>query len=156
MKRKSTINALLTVQEKIYQAWKDKKVLSLVIFDLKDAFNSVPADVLSCCLQKHRVPEEYVRWIYDFCSDRSATITMNGITSKPASLPYAGLPQGSSLSPLLFLFFNASLVKSVINKCRRAIVFVDDYSAWVTGNSIVDNVDFLQNHVVGPLERWAI
>lgn len=30
LKRKSTIDALFTVQEKIYQAWRDKKVLSLV------------------------------------------------------------------------------------------------------------------------------
>ena len=35
LKRKSTTDALLTVQEKIYQAWRDKKVLSLVTFDLK-------------------------------------------------------------------------------------------------------------------------
>lgn len=54
---------------------------------------------------------------------------MNSITSKQASLPYAGCSQGSALLPLLFLFFNASLVKIVINKCRRAIAFVNDYFA---------------------------
>lgn len=108
LKRKSTIDALLTVQEKIYQAWRDKKVLSLVTFDLKGAFNGVPADVLTSCLREHRVPEEYVCWIQDFCSGRSATITINGTTSEPANLAHAGLPQGSPLSPLLFLFFNGT------------------------------------------------
>lgn len=155
LKRKSTIDALLTVQEKIYQAWKDKKILSLVTFDLKGAFNSVPADVLCSCLREHRVLEIYVRWVQDFCSNRLATITVNGITSEPASLAHAGLPQGSPLLPLLFLFFNASLVKSVVNKHRGSIAFVDDYSAWVTGDSIADNLDFLQANVVGPLEHWA-
>lgn len=53
------------------------------------------------------------------------------------------------------MFFNANLVKSVVNKCRGSIAFVDDFSAWVTGNSIADNLDFLQANVVGPLEHWA-
>ena len=55
----------------------------------------------------------------------------------------------------MFLFFNAKLVKSVINKQRGAVAFVDDYSAWVTGGSIAENVDYLQTCVVGPLEHWA-
>lgn len=52
-KQKSTIDALLTMQEKIYQAWKYKKVLSLVTFDLKGAFNNVPANVLAYTLQAY-------------------------------------------------------------------------------------------------------
>ncbi len=32
LKDKTTIDALLVLQEKIYQAWKDGKVLSLIIF----------------------------------------------------------------------------------------------------------------------------
>lgn len=155
LKRKSTIDAHLAVQEKIYQAWKDKKVLSLVTFDLKGAFNSVPTDVLVHKLRAHRVPEEYAHWIYNFCSDRRASIVVNGTASVPTSLTAAGLPQGSPLSLLLFLFFNANLVKSVINKRKGAVAFVDNYSAWVTGSSIEENVDYLQTHIVGPLERWA-
>lgn len=53
LKQKSTIDALLTVQKKIYQAWRDKKILLLVNFDFQGAFNSVPADILTCCLQEH-------------------------------------------------------------------------------------------------------
>lgn len=74
----------------------------------------------------------------------------------PQLLEYPGLPQGSTLSPLLFLFFNADLVKSVISKNRGAIAFVDDYSTWITGDSIESNVAKLQAQVVGPLERWAL
>lgn len=104
-------------------------MLSLVTFDLKGAFNGVATDILLICLWAHRIPEDYVRWIQDFCLERSTTITLNGYTSMPQFLEHPGLPQGSPLSPLLFLFFNADLVKSVINKNRGAIAFVDDYSA---------------------------
>ncbi len=33
LKQKSTIDALLVIQEKVYQAWRDKKVMSLITFD---------------------------------------------------------------------------------------------------------------------------
>lgn len=124
LKQKSTIDALLTVQGKIViPSMEDKKILSLVTFDLKGTFNSVPADILTCCLREHRVLRRIctldTRFLYS--TNRSATITENGTTSEPASLSHAGLPQGSPLSPLPFLFFNANLVKRVINKRRGAI-----------------------------------
>jgi hypothetical protein len=45
----------------------------------------------------------------------------------------AGLLQGSPLSPILFLFFNADLVQQKIDGKGGAIAFVDDYSIWVVG-----------------------
>ena len=55
-------------------------------------------------------------------------------------MKYADLPQGSFLSPLLFLFFNADLVKSVINKNRGVITFVDDHTTWVIGDLVKPNI----------------
>ena len=131
-------------------------MLSLVAFDLKGAFNGVATDILLRCLRAYRIPEDYVRWIQDFCSERSATITVNGYISMPQVLKHPGLPQRSPLSPLLFLLFNTDLVKSVINKNRGAIAIVDGYSAWGTGDSVESNVTKLQAQVVGPLEKWAV
>ena len=128
-------------------------MLSLVTFDLKEAFNGVVTDIFLRCLRANRIPEDYVRWIQDFCSEWSETITVNGYTSVPQLLEHPGLPQGSLLSPLLFLFFNVDLVKSVINKNWGAITFVDNYSAWVTRDSVESNMIKLQAQVVDLLER---
>ena len=46
LKGKSTIHVLLTLQEKVYQDWQDKKVLLLVTFNIKSAFNGVAPNVL--------------------------------------------------------------------------------------------------------------
>ncbi|KAJ6436634.1 reverse transcriptase [Purpureocillium lavendulum] len=51
----------------------------------------------------------------------------------------AGLPQGSPLSPVLFLFFNADLVQRRIDCYGGSIAFVDDFTAWVTGPTAQSN-----------------
>lgn len=58
LKQKTTVDALLVLQDKIYQAWKEKKVLSLITFDVKGAFSSVAIDVLIQRLQKRRISEQ--------------------------------------------------------------------------------------------------
>lgn len=96
-----------------------------------------------------------VNWIFSFCSERKASIIVNGETSNQEAPQDAGLPQGSPLSPILFLFFNADLVKSVINKNKGVFVFIDDFTAWVTGPEIHSNTEQLQKEVIPRLESWA-
>ena len=155
LKCKSTLDALVVLREKIYQAWRDKKVISLITFDVQGAFNGVAKDVLLQRQRKRRILEVFVRQIESFCSQRQATISVNGETTKLTALEHAGLPQGSPLSPILFLFFNADLVQGPINKNKGSIAFIDDYTAWVTGDSIVCNVNALQAQVMPRLESWA-
>lgn len=153
-KQRSTAQALIVLQQRIYNAWREGKVLSLLSFDVKGAYNGVARDVLVQRLRQRRVPEVLVKWVEAFCSNRSASIVVNGKTSGVMDLPQAGLPQGSPLSPILFLFFNANLVQSITNKNKGAIAFIDDYSAWVTGSSASENVVKLQRTVVARAEEW--
>jgi hypothetical protein len=64
---------------------------------------------------------------------------VNGHLSPRAALQQAGLPQGSPLSLMLFLFFNADLIQRRIDRNRGAIAFINDYTAWVTGASVATN-----------------
>ena len=153
-KRQSTTHALLVLQERIFEAWRNRKVLSLISFDVKGAYNGVSKEVLLLRLRSRRIPEQMVRWIDHFCSDRKASIMVNGQVSSTIDLPQAGLPQGSPLSPILFLFFNADLVQTIINSHQGAIAFVDDYSAWITGDSANENTRKIQETIIPKVAQW--
>jgi ribonuclease HI len=155
-KRRSAVQAMMVLQEKIFEAWRNRRVLSLVHFDVKGAYNGVAKEVLIKRLESRRIPHELVRWINDFCSNRQASIVVNGEASAVTDLQQAGLPQGSPLSPILFLFFNADLVQTIINCNQGAIAFVDDYTAWVTGPSAEDNTRLIQDSIIPRATQWEI
>jgi ribonuclease HI len=154
-KGRSTTQALTAIQEYVYQAWRERKVLSMVSFDLKGAYNGVDIESLAQRLRKRRIPEPLVKWTHNFCRQRSASVMINGHTTTVTELAQAGLPQGSPLSPILFLFFNADLVSSKLNRNEGAVAFVDDYTAWVTGPTAERNTEVLQETVIPKAANWA-
>lgn len=153
-KSRSAEQALLLLQEHIHNAWRSRKVLSLVSFDVKGAYNGVCKDRLLQRLAARGIPEQMVRWIDAFCSNRTATILVNGYTSPQQALPQAGLPQGSPLSPILFLFFNADLVQHKLSAKEGAMAFLDDYTAWVTGPTAEANRSGIQD-IIDKALAWG-
>ncbi|KAK2687437.1 hypothetical protein QWA68_014059 [Fusarium oxysporum] len=138
-KQRSAEQALVLLQEHIFSTWRSRHVVSLISFDVKGAYNGVCKERLLQRMKARGIPEGILRWVDAFCSERTATIMINGQSSESRLLPQAGLPQGSPLSPMLFLFFNADLVQTQINKNGGAIAFVDDYTAWVSGPTAQSN-----------------
>ena len=151
-KKRSTEQALMLLQESIYKAWRARKVLSLISFDVKGAYNGVYKDRLLQRLAARGIPAVLVRWIDAFCSDRTATILVNGHVSEQQQLPQAGLPQGSPLSPVLFLFFNADLVQRRIDGNGGSMAFVDDCTGWVVGPTAEANREGIQTIIDEALD----
>jgi len=152
-KKRSTEQALLLLQEHIYKAWRSGKVLSLISFDIKGAYNGVCKERLLQRLLRRGIPYQLIQWIDAFCSQRTASIVVNGYTSQYQQLPQAGLPQGSPLSPILFLFFNADLVQHKLNRKGGAIAFVDDYTPWVIGPSAEANREEIEA-IINRALQW--
>ncbi|KAM4067796.1 endonuclease-reverse transcriptase domain-containing protein [Hirsutella rhossiliensis] len=128
------------------------QVLSLVSFDVKGAYNGVCKERLLERMKARGIPSRLVKWVDAFCSERTASVVVNGHTSEQQALAQAGLPQGSPLSPVAFLFFNADLVQKRISNNSGSIAFVDDYSAWVTGPTAESNRDGIQSIIDDALE----
>ena len=73
-------------------------------------------------------------------TDRSTTLIVQGKESERLRVN-AGVPQGSPLSPILFLFYNADLLDLCCNPAARttAIGFIDDVKILVYGPSTESN-----------------
>jgi hypothetical protein len=99
-----------------------------VSFDVKGAFNGVHSDVLERRLAVRRIPTPAVKWIRDFCDGRYTQVIVGSFESVVSPIKYAGIPQGSPLSLLLYVFYNADLVEWKIDRDGGAISFVDDFN----------------------------
>lgn len=153
-KRRSTEQALTILVEKIQCAWRSGKVLTAALFDIKGAFNGVNKSSLLHSLRERRVPEVAVRWVENFLTGRKAQMLVNSFSCPIADIHNAGLPQGSPLSPVLFLFFNADLVQQKIDANGGSLAFIDDYTTWVTGCSAEENTRKIQQDVIPKLDVW--
>ena len=152
-KRLSTVQALTYFQEKVCTAWKKRKVLSMVTFDNKGAFNRVSKTALLARLRHRQIPEQLVGWIDDFCSSRQVSVLVNGYSSPKTALHQAGLSQGSPLSPILFLFLNADLVQHDIRE-GGSFAYVDDYTAWIVRDSAAINRARIEGELLPVLQKW--
>lgn len=118
---RKTEQALLVLPNAIDRAWYKHKLITLVAFDLKGAFNGVNKVSLDACLRARRIPTVARKWIASFMSGRHASIGFDDFRTKATSLANAGLAQGSPLSPILFAFFNSDLVDPTCQLSRRCI-----------------------------------
>ncbi|KAI2812362.1 hypothetical protein CBS115989_10532 [Aspergillus niger] len=127
---RTTEQALLVLTNAIDRAWYGQRVVTLVAFDLKGAFNGVNKTSLDIRLQAKGIPKVARRWIASFMSGRQARIGFDDYCSEVIPLGNAGLAQGSPLSPILFAFFNSDLVDQPVNFHGGASAFIDDYFRW--------------------------
>ena len=69
-------------------------------------------------------PALLLRWISSFLRDRTVKVRILGRTSREIAINY-GVPQGSPISPLLFLLYMSKLPKLLPN--TRRSLFADDF-----------------------------
>ena len=152
---RTTEQALLVLANAIDRAWMKGKVVTLVAFDLKNAFNGVNGKTLDVRLKEKGIPIKARNWIRSFMEDRSASIRFDDFETDVAPIANAGLAQGSPLSPILFTFFNSDLVDQPVDFNGGASAFIDDYFRWRVGRTAEENLQKLQDEDIPRVEAWA-
>ena len=100
----------------------------VTFFDYNKAYDMVWRDGLIYKMIQLKLPFRYIRYVRHFLSGRKTTVSINNVHSKEFLLRN-GLPQGSSISPLLFLIF-INDIDVDIDLETAASLFADDTSAW--------------------------
>lgn len=97
----------------------EAQVLSL---DIAKAFDRVSHKGLLAKLECCGVPQSIMGWIRSFLEGRNIRVVLDGSQSDPFPI-LSGVPQGSVLSPTLFLVFINDLLSSTLNPIHS---FADD------------------------------
>lgn len=155
-KGRSTDHAVHIITEKIYEAWNspEETVASLLLLDVSGAFDNVSHARLLHNLRRRRIDERTVRWIGSFLAERSTNINFDGYKSE--SYPTAtGIPQGSPLSPILYLYYNADLIETCNQQDNTiATGYIDDVAILSWGRSTVETCNGL-GRTMELAEQWA-
>ena len=109
-----------------------KKNTLAVFIDLEKAFDSVWRDGLLVKLHRFGIRGKLWKWIEGFLNDRKARCHLKGQYG-PIFFTTVGLPQGSVISPILFIIFLQDIFKEI---SANGVKYADDGTIWVTGNDI--------------------
>jgi hypothetical protein len=140
--RRDTITSLDLLTEQIHTIWNcgNQWVASMLCLDVAGVFDHVSHPCLLHILRWHRVPNWIVNWVESFLKDRQSTIQIVFEESDLCPVQ-SGIPQGSPISPILYLFFNEELVQicNSFGLHSSTIGFVDDINILTWSNTTEQN-----------------
>ena len=92
-----------------------------------------------------------LRWICSFLRDRTVKVRILGHTSGEIAINY-GVPQGSPISPLLFLLYMSKLPKLLPN--TRRSLFADDFMVYYEPS--ITQSDLIQSNLQTSMDTLTL
>ncbi|RKL51925.1 hypothetical protein BFJ70_g639 [Fusarium oxysporum] len=147
---KCTTKALQYLLNNVYYAWtcKIRRLATVMGLDITGAYDRVERVKLMKILQEAGLPEWMLNFIWSFLTDRSTDMKLPGFTSSSFWFNM-GIPQGSPLSPLLFLFFSMPIVGAASEYTNSKVriypfAYVDDTYLLAVSDDYEDNCKALK------------
>ena len=125
-KNRSTNDQLFLLTQKITEAFNRKNSIDAIFIDFEKCFDKIWKKGLLYKLKKLEISDKNLNIINSFLHDRKIHILIENEKSKNFS-PKEGLPQGSCLSPLLFILFASDIPT---DKNVKLSQFADDLAAY--------------------------
>lgn len=131
---RSTMGAINEIQQEVIRAWKGnhrtRKVVVLITFDVKNAFNTLRwIDIIDSLENRFKVPLYLKRVISDYLNNRKLQFeTTEGASLKKIT---AGVAQGSVLGPDLWNAVYDGVLKLKLPADCKLIGFADDLAATI-------------------------
>ncbi|KAJ5953702.1 hypothetical protein N7454_000598 [Penicillium verhagenii] len=153
----SVDHAIQLILDRVHRAWGAGKKVSMLLLDVSGAYDNVSHERLLYNIKKLRLGF-FEPWIRSFLGGRSTRIKLPGFLSDSFATE-TGIPQGSPISPILFLLFNALLIRGC-SLCTGDGAFaqgygwVDDAAVIVESESYAKNVEALET-VLQKADLWA-
>ena len=126
----NTEELLLRMTETIYKSFDNNSVTYAVLLGIS-AYDSVWRNGLRYKMRNEfNLNGRLYWWIDSFLSERFGRVILNGTNSEWYAFN-TGIPQGSSLSPILFLLYINDL-PTVVHHPIQCGMFADDVALWTS------------------------
>ena len=138
-KRSCETQLILTLEDILKTTSKGKQI-DIALLDFSKAFDKVPHQRLNNKLNFVGIRDNTLNWISSFLHNRTQLVLLDNVKSSTTSVD-SGVPQGTILGLLLFLFYINDLPENVKANVK---LFADDCLLYKEINNISDGQD-LQN-----------
>ncbi len=156
-KHRSTNTILQLITEKIHTVWSDMKrrVVSLLSLNENNAFDNVIHSKLLHDMKKRKVSKLLLKFVKNFLKDQCIMITINDYTMMKCSVNI-NISQNSSLSLILYLFYNANLLEACDDiKLKTSFTdFMDDVNILTYKEFMKCNCRVL-SEIYDRCEQWS-
>jgi hypothetical protein len=137
MGKRSTTTQLLEFYNNVHLSLENVKQFDVAFLDLSKAFDRVSHTLLIHKLTSYGFNGKLLNWFMAYLKNRKQTVIVNGACSDQ-SVVSSGVPQGSILGPLLFLYFINDVFKYIDNDSALLYLYADDAKIGHPINSISD------------------
>jgi hypothetical protein len=149
-------HALHYIVETINSIWVNKKITTMLLLNVIEAFDNVFHSRLLHNLRKRRIEDIYLIWIKSFFSKRYIILKLiDHIIDRIRIV--IDVSQRFFMSLILYVFYNANLIDWCINSQAEIIEadFINDIKILIMSESIEENVVSLKTIHVESCMIWA-
>ncbi|KAI5742864.1 hypothetical protein M8J77_012058 [Diaphorina citri] len=150
--KRSTVDNLVILENEVAKGFAQKEHTLASFLDIQKAFDVTWRRKIIVTLQHFGIDGYMLKYLYNFLLHREIVVKCNGGLSDKFTLKN-GIPQGSSLSPLLFIVFMNDIF-NVIKPPLKSMLFIDDLLIISRGKDLNLLLQRFQ-HTLNEIHKWS-
>ena len=153
-KNNSTVSETFHIVSTLLENYNTNRISSCIFVDYSKAFDTIDHSVLAHKLSLYGCSKRIVDWHVDYFRNRQQRTSVNGMVSESLLLS-CGVPQRSSLGPLLFVIYVNDVFMVMQDEPGVVYMYADDMVLVTSSQSLTDAIAANQR-CLNRLSEWSI